>query len=165
VKEASGRDREVIDRLRDHERVLAAEDTPEMERTLDELLESQPESRYLRWARLRRMRETGDAIANGPELRRLRDEGERASDHRAFGRALEDSRRQHALDVLSNQTWAHFEPEAWAYAMYLADNAEDEALEARIRADILRKHPQSAAANAIARADREAAERTHQSDE
>ena len=165
VKEAGGRDREVIERVRDHERVLAAEDAPEQERALDELLESQPESQYLRWARLRRMRETGDAIANAPEIRQLRDEGERASDYSAFGRALEDARRQLALDVLSSQTWGPFEPEAWAYAMYLADNAEDEALEARIRADILRKHPQSAAANAIARADREEAERADESNE
>jgi hypothetical protein len=165
VKEAGGRDREVIERVRGHERVLAAEDTPEQERALDELLESQPESRYLRWARLRRMREAGDAIARTPEIRRLRDEGERASDFGAFGRALGDTRRRLALDVLSSQTWGPFEPEAWAYAMYLAHNAEDEALEARIRADLLRKHPQSAAANAIARADREQAKRADESDE
>jgi hypothetical protein len=149
VNDPKGPDREVRDRVRGHERVLVDEDTPESEAALDDLLASHPHSPYLVWSRLRRMRESAEA--NHPELRRLLDEARRPSDHHAFNRVLEDFRHRLAEEVLAFKHWSVYEEDAWAFALTQADETEDAALEARIRADILRKYPHSAAANAIAR--------------
>jgi hypothetical protein len=99
------------------------------------------------------MRESADA--NHPGLRRVVDDARRPGDHHAFNRALEDFRHRLAQEVLAFAHWGLYEEDAWAFALTQADEAEDDALESSIRADILRKYPHSAAANALARAARE----------
>jgi hypothetical protein len=157
VNDPKGSDREVRHRVRGHERVLVDKDTPGSESALDDLLASHPHSPYLVWSRLRRMQESPEA--NHPEFRRLLDEARGSSEPHASSRVLEDFRHRLVREVLAFERWGLYEEDAWAFALTQAQETEDAALQSRIRADILRKYPQSAAANAIARAEREEAAR------
>jgi hypothetical protein len=136
VKEPTGEDREVLERLRRQPELLTTEKGAG-------LLKQHPRSPYLRWARLLAIQE------REIELRNRRDPDSGASLWHLDKDSLEafqaERFRRMTQDLLGDDDWGAFEEERLDLATRFAEMGKDESSAERARKELVQKFPRSAA--------------------
>jgi hypothetical protein len=147
VREPGGADADVLRELRRDPALAGLTGGPQTLARARALLDSHPDSAYLRLARLERYREQQDALHNE------RDPVSGESIHALGREGMAAFRRQHyrrmAEEILAREDWGPFEEEALALASLYAHGAGDEEMRTRARKLLLERFPDSATVRRI----------------
>jgi len=147
VMAPSGSDRAILDLVAKDPMLLRGGGDRESQALVKELLSKHPDTRYLRWAKLRLFEERANALLDD------RDPDTRESIFHLGAEGLADFRHKYyrrlAEDVLSEQGWGAFEEEALALASLYAHGAGDKEMSERVKKDLFEKHPRSATVKRI----------------
>lgn len=146
VSEPAGAERDVFEAIRADAALIEATGPAPVQAKTKKLVETYPTSRYLRWTRIKLLGERAAALQNRLDP----DTGAPLHlDKAGHARFKAQKYREMAEQSLHDSTWGPYEEEALAMAMSYAMAGGDRGMADQAKEELLRKHPNSAAAREV----------------